>query len=910
MGVPVGGNFDMYSSSADDEKSIAGGIKQGGDNVDGQTTFTGLISNSDQEFFDPDFAGYITSLSHVSESIQYRNYPVTPAPTPAPVSTPDPPTSPPTSPPTQAPTPAPVTAEPCTIYRAYDNNGNDGQVRYVPCTATDGSYRVEQIGKFGTFGPFCAKDGTAQGITSSYQLPCHTFYVENYDLTDSLYVSHTDCLTGATLETEVFPDYAMEVCSSDTPTRAHGSGYFNIEYMPNITFCQDQNNLTVNQDVVIENLGPCSSDNNIYDAPTPPPTSPPTGPPTPPPTSPPTRPPTPAPISSTNRTYSCTSSSHLDFYSSSMNYIIYDPVDIPSSDTQYANRIQIESFERPNRVTVIDDSGTVYDSGWMGFANYSGPWGNRLNDLSLKRDNFDYNSSTGRQIRVYGGAADPSDPISDAVNVIITCGYDSDLTETDVYQGDTADAACTRNSPGTTVFKQRLYFDNADWTLANNVYYNAIPPLGSVPAQYISLGNNWRYWDGQFFGASGTCDTPNPPTPAPTVPPTPAPTGTTIYKYEISGCSGGGTYHVTTNDQYAGPYSNGDLIKFELFGTTICGTITGTSTNAVPYDIAGVVVGGNCNDPICLGFTCYEYELEAKHDAVSTFSYIDCDGNTQTRSVDGGDTDPVCTRVKPTINTPGASVTFLGNCTGATPGVIFPPTQPPTSPPTPPPVNVGTLTTPSPTSGLYLMNLGTTQYNINQACEDYNNFIGFNGWVFRAGTIFWRSTYTAPGLFQQTNGIQPGFHHGSIFADASIPCNPAWNVYGQGLGPTTTMVNLSGTDCAYLGGGFPVVVLGQGLRGAGNVNHLLLTQFITNSFGFFMAISSSSGTDPGSTSFSNKVITNSLGQEGRWSATLSLSNSYVDNNGTGSTITPERFAYISVSGVSMVDGVTYYLRTD
>ena len=80
-------------------------------------------------------------------------------------------------------------------------------------------------------------------------------YVENYDLTDSLYVSHTDCLTGATLETEVFPDYAMEVCSSDTPTRAHGSGYFNIEYMPNITDCQDQNNLTVNQDVVIENLG-------------------------------------------------------------------------------------------------------------------------------------------------------------------------------------------------------------------------------------------------------------------------------------------------------------------------------------------------------------------------------------------------------------------------------------------------------------------------------------------------------------------------------------------------------------------------------------------------------------------------------------------------------------------------------
>ena len=904
MGVPVGGNFDMYSSSADDQKSIAGGIKQGGDNVDGQTTFTGLISNSDQEFFDPDFAGYITSLSHVSESIQYRNYPVTPAPTPAPVVTPDPPTPPPTEPPTPPPTPAPVTAEPCTVYRAYDNNGNDGQVRYVPCSATDGSYRVEQIGSFGTFGPFCAKDGTVQAITSSYQNPCYTFYIENYDMDIDLTIGYTNCLTQATEEAIIWADYAQEVCSTTTPYRISGPGNYQIEYRPDITDCQDNVNLTVTQDVVVENLGDCTG-NILFDAPTPPPTSPPTGPPTSPPTQPPTPPPTPAPVSSTNRTYSCTSNSHINFYSSSMNYVTYDPVDIPSSDTEYANRIQIEAFDRPNRVTIVDNSGTVYDSGWVGFANYSGPWGSRLNTLGLVRDSFDYGSSTGRQMQVYGGAGDPSDPISDACNVLITCGYDSDLTSTDVYQGDTADAACTRNSPGTTVFKQRLYFDNADWTLANNVYYNAIPPLNSVPPQYISLGNNWRYWDGQFFGASGTCDTPNPPTPPPTLPPTPPPTGTTIYKYEISGCSGGGTYHVTTNDQYAGPYSNGDLIKFELFGTTICGTITGTSTNAVPYDIAGVVVGGNCNDPICLGFTCYEYELEAKHDAVSTFSYIDCDGNTQTRSVDGGDTDPVCTRVKPTINTPGASVTFLGNCTGATPGVIFPPTQPPTSPPTPAPVAPTPIYTPAPTSGLYIMNLGTTQYNVNQACEDYNNFIGFNGWVFRAGTGYYRS-----GLgISPTGGYAPGFHHGSVWADAN--CNPNWGVYGQGLHPTTSMINLQGTNCYYLQPQPNLyVVKGQGLRGYGNVDHLILTQFTREPSGIFMGVSTTSGTDPGTVTFSNKKITNSLGQEGRWSATLSLANTYKDNDGTGSNITPERFNYISVSGVSMVDGAIYYVRTD
>ncbi len=1061
MGVPVGGNFDMYSASADDEKSIAGGIKQGGDNVDGQTSFTGLISNSEKQFFDPDFAGYITSLSHVSESIQYRNYPITPAPTPAPVTIPPPPTPPPTEPPTPPPTPAPVTAEPCTRFRAYDNNGNGGQVRYTPCDSTDGSFRNQPINNFGSF-IFCAKDGTEQAVTSSYQLPCHTFYVENYDLNDSLYVSHTDCLTGATLETEVFPDYALEVCSSDTPTRAHGSGYFNIEYMPNITDCQDQNNLTVTQDIVLETLGQCSPDQQLVDSPTPPPTTAPSAAPTSAPTSAPTNSPTPAPATSTNRSYSCTSQSTISFTTSSLNYTIYDPVDIPSSDTQYNNFISIQAYDRPNRITVIDDSGTVYDSGWVGYADYSGPWGNEVNTQGYIQDNFDYGSTSGRQLRVLGGASDPSNPMYDAVNITIACGYDSELHITYVYDGDDANGACTRSTPGDTVFGVNLYFDDTDWTQATEVYYDA-DKTSPVSPRYISKGSTWRYWDGTSFGASGNCSTPpqvcrfvfvpnnvsttdkgldydlngtitltrfsqlisqpttyngvvgevyavcsdshplwydfngggamtdpsgvqRPPnggsctsnnncsysTPVPTPSPVASqcseynitsdggdtvtfyytncasgnpsfatlpngdstticareestseinmspntgtvnytqpcsetpPTPSTIYKYIINACDGGGAYEVNTNDQYPGPYSNGDLIKFTLFGATICGTITGTSPNPFTYDIEGVTVGGNCSDPQCLGFTCNRYSLVNRTNSSQSYSYVDCSGTNINSTLAANQSLEICAKTSP--NNAGIQVDLQGTCSNTSGPPGFPPTEAPTSAPTPAPVTSYPIFTPAPTSGLYIMNLGTTQYNVNQACEDYNNFSGFNGWVFRAGTAYYKSGL---GIYQP-NGYAPGFHHGSVWADQN--CNPNWSVYGQGLYPTTTMVDLQGTDCYYIQPQPSLIIKkGQGLRGYGNVDHLILTQFANDSGRMFMGISTSSGTDPGTVTFSNKVITNSLGQEGRWSATLSFANIYKDNNGTGPNITPERMNYISLSGVSMVDGAIYYVRTD
>src|SRR6056300_75702 len=133
MAVPITGNFEMFgtgSVAVPNNTTIAGAIKEGGDNVDNLTTFTQLIAASNAEFYDPTYAGTINTTSDISASLQFRNYPLTPPPvstppttlapsTPAPFTpapfTPPPSTPPPsTPPPTLPPSTPPPTLPPST----------------------------------------------------------------------------------------------------------------------------------------------------------------------------------------------------------------------------------------------------------------------------------------------------------------------------------------------------------------------------------------------------------------------------------------------------------------------------------------------------------------------------------------------------------------------------------------------------------------------------------------------------------------------------------------------------------------------------------------------------------------------------------------------------------------------------
>ena len=74
MAVPTSGNFDMFGTGT--TTTIAGAIVEGGGDVSGLTTFDQLIAVSTTSKFDATYAGTISSLSDVSASLQYRNYPI------------------------------------------------------------------------------------------------------------------------------------------------------------------------------------------------------------------------------------------------------------------------------------------------------------------------------------------------------------------------------------------------------------------------------------------------------------------------------------------------------------------------------------------------------------------------------------------------------------------------------------------------------------------------------------------------------------------------------------------------------------------------------------------------------------------------------------------------------------------
>ena len=80
--------------------------------------------------------------------------------------------------------------------------------------------------------------------------------------------------------------------------------------------------------------------------------------------------------------------------------------------------------DRPNRFTVYDENDMlVATTGWVGTANYSGPWGSSLNvaasgSFIVNRDP----GSTYYKILVEAGPGAPVSPISDSWNLSVMCG--------------------------------------------------------------------------------------------------------------------------------------------------------------------------------------------------------------------------------------------------------------------------------------------------------------------------------------------------------------------------------------------------------------------------------------------------------------------------------------------------------
>jgi hypothetical protein len=101
-------------------------------------------------------------------------------------------------------------------------------------------------------------------------------------------------------------------------------------------------------------------------------------------------------------------------------YYVYPTASICNAVSS-SNVLFYYAYDRPNRFNLYDSVGAVTSSGWVGYADYAGPWGASLNVDPDGNIPFTFNSGTGRYMLVEAGPADTESPISDAYEWVLVC---------------------------------------------------------------------------------------------------------------------------------------------------------------------------------------------------------------------------------------------------------------------------------------------------------------------------------------------------------------------------------------------------------------------------------------------------------------------------------------------------------
>ena len=105
---------------------------------------------------------------------------------------------------------------------------------------------------------------------------------------------------------------------------------------------------------------------------------------------------------------------------SSIEYTQYAPVDICGQDEETFMVFSYDVINRPNKIDIYNQNGIVSSSGWVGQADYAGPWGASLNTPSTGEvyiSSFE-NAAAPYYILVEAGAAETSE--SDSVTFYLS----------------------------------------------------------------------------------------------------------------------------------------------------------------------------------------------------------------------------------------------------------------------------------------------------------------------------------------------------------------------------------------------------------------------------------------------------------------------------------------------------------
>ena len=117
--------------------------------------------------------------------------------------------------------------------------------------------------------------------------------------------------------------------------------------------------------------------------------------------------------------YNCGDSPIINSYDG-LDFYLYFNVSVSSTVTTQVY-FNWTSYDRPNRFDVYDSIGLRYTTGWVGYANYAGPWGASLNTATTGSQPITWLSTSGRYVSVAAGPADPSAPLSDTNTWNLTC---------------------------------------------------------------------------------------------------------------------------------------------------------------------------------------------------------------------------------------------------------------------------------------------------------------------------------------------------------------------------------------------------------------------------------------------------------------------------------------------------------
>ena len=221
--------------------------------------------------------------------------------------------------------------------------------------------------------------------------------------------------------------------------------------------------------------------------------------------------------------------------------------------------------ERPNRFAIYDANGEVWNSGWVGYANYPGPWINVPLNTPLNGSSpiLQFTSTEGRYVTVQYGNADPNNIVDDAASWSLSCAACPTTTTTTtiaprysfiVYP--TVDEFCNYSGTITEVYSFTNY--SSGFYIVN----------GTGTRQYVQSNGHSNYTNLVSL-ASSPCI---PATTTTTTTPVPATTTTTTtnpavdFSYSTS-CAGGEGTGVITITSISGGTGTGYQFSIQPGGT-------------------------------------------------------------------------------------------------------------------------------------------------------------------------------------------------------------------------------------------------------------------------------------------------------------------------------------------------------